>query len=44
MFAAIGARDYPTMQGCFLLLSVLVLTLNALADVAYRRLDPRTAT
>lgn len=43
MFGAIATRDYPTMQGCFLLLSVLVVTLNALADGAYRRLDPRTA-
>lgn len=43
MFSAIGARDYPTMQGCFLLLSFLIVTFNALADVAYRRLDPRTA-
>lgn len=44
MFAAIGARDYPTMQGCFLLLSFLIVTFNALADLAYRRLDPRTAS
>lgn len=42
MFAAIAARDYPTMQGCFLFLSGLIVTLNALAEVAYRRLDPRS--
>ena len=42
LFDAIGARDYPTIQGCFLFISVSVVTLNALADVLYRRLDPRT--
>ena len=41
LFGAIGSRDYPVLQGCFLVVTVLVLTMNALADVAYRRLDPR---
>jgi peptide/nickel transport system permease protein len=36
------ARDYPTMQGCFLLLSLLVVALNLLADLLNTRLDPRT--
>ncbi|MGI8413769.1 MAG: ABC transporter permease [Solirubrobacteraceae bacterium] len=43
MFDSVGQRDYPTMQGCFLLLSLLVVTANRLADLLYRRLDPRTA-
>ncbi len=43
MFDSIGQRDYPTMQGCFLVLSLLVVTANRLADLLYRRLDPRTA-
>ena len=42
MFEAIGERDYPTMQGCFLVLGMLTVTVNGLADLAYRRLDPRT--
>lgn len=42
MFAAVQARDYPTMQGCFLVISVTVVTANLLADLAYARLDPRT--
>ena len=42
LFDSIGTRDYPTIQGSFLFVSVAVVTLNALADVAYRRLDPRT--
>jgi peptide/nickel transport system permease protein len=41
MFDSIGVRDYPTMQGCFLILSLLVVTANRLADLLYRRLDPR---
>ena len=43
MFDSVSVRDYPTMQGCFLVLSLLVLTANRLADLAYRRLDPRIA-
>lgn len=42
MAESIGDRDYPAMQGCFLVLTVLVLSANLLADMAYRRLDPRT--
>ncbi len=44
IFASIGSRDYPTIQGTFLLVSTSVVTVNALADVLYRRLDPRAAT
>ena len=43
LFGAIGVRDYPTIQAGFLVISVSVVTLNALADLLYRRLDPRTA-
>jgi len=43
MFDSVGERDYPTMQGCFLVITLLVVTANFLVDVAYRRLDPRTA-
>ncbi|HVE46145.1 MAG TPA: ABC transporter permease [Acidimicrobiales bacterium] len=43
LFESIGSRDYPAIQGCFLVITVLVLTLNFLADILYRRLDPRTA-
>jgi peptide/nickel transport system permease protein len=43
LFDSIGARDYPTIQGVFLLVSVGTVTVNALADSLYRRLDPRTA-
>lgn len=43
LFDSIGARDYPTIQGAFLVVSLSVVTVNALADLLYRRLDPRTA-
>lgn len=36
-----AARDYPLLQGIFLLLMLLVLGFNLLADVLYARLDPR---
>lgn len=43
LFGSIGVRDYPVIQGVFLLVSVGTVTVNALADVVYRRLDPRAA-
>lgn len=43
IFDAVGSRDYPTLQGCFLVLTVLVVTVNFLTDMLYARLDPRTA-
>lgn len=43
IFQSIAARDYPTIQGAFLIVSVSVVTVNALADRLYRRLDPRAA-
>ncbi len=43
IFLSIGSRDYPTIQGAFLIVSVSVVSVNAVADVLYRRLDPRAA-
>lgn len=42
VFDAISFRDYPTLQGCFLVLSLFVVTLNFLMELLYHRLDPRT--
>lgn len=42
MSTSVGTRDYPTMQGCFLFVALLVLTVNLLTDLLYARLDPRT--
>lgn len=38
---AVSGRDYPLLQGCFLLLAVVVLLANLLVELAYSRLDPR---
>jgi peptide/nickel transport system permease protein len=38
---ALTARDYPVLQGIFLLLSVSVVFANLIADVGYQFLDPR---
>ena len=41
MFDAISQRDYPVLQGVFLLLAVAVIAANFLADLVYVLLDPR---
>ena len=41
MYDAIGQRDYPMLQGGFLILTVAVIFLNLAADLLYFRLDPR---
>jgi len=38
---SIQSRDYPVVQGCVLLISVLYVLVNALTDLAYVRVDPR---
>jgi ABC-type dipeptide/oligopeptide/nickel transport system permease component len=43
-FAAVDAidkRDYPVLQGIFLLLTVSVVLANLIADLIYVRVDPR---
>ncbi|MEP7764691.1 ABC transporter permease [Sanguibacter sp. 25GB23B1] len=39
---ATTAKDYPLIQGLFLVITLAVLAANILADVAYAALDPRT--
>jgi peptide/nickel transport system permease protein len=41
---ALTARDYPVLQGVFLLLSVSVVLANLAADLVYAILDPRVRT
>jgi peptide/nickel transport system permease protein len=38
---AIDQRDYPILQGAFLLLTFSVILFNLLADLLYAKLDPR---
>ena len=41
MYQAIQQRDYPMLQGGFLILTISVIVLNFAADLIYFRLDPR---
>lgn len=41
MYEAVQKRDYPVLQGTFLLLAVSVIVANLLADLLYSVLDPR---
>ena len=41
---ALSSRDYPVLQGVFLLLSVAVVLANLVADLLYGVLDPRVRT
>jgi peptide/nickel transport system permease protein len=43
-FDAIRARDYPMIQGTFLVITVSVVFCNLVADLLYARLDPRITT
>ena len=41
MYTAIDQRDYPMLEGGFLILTVSVILLNFISDLVYFRLDPR---
>jgi peptide/nickel transport system permease protein len=41
MYSSVLARDYPALQGAFLVTVLGVVLANLAADIAYRRLDPR---
>lgn len=41
MYEALGARDYPLLQGVFLLVTISVVLANFLADISYAYIDPR---
>ena len=38
---AVEARDYPVLEGAFLVLALMVLTVNLLLELVYARVDPR---
>ena len=38
---AVGRRDFPVLQGAFLLIAVAVIFANLIADLTYSSLDPR---
>jgi peptide/nickel transport system permease protein len=41
MFEAVKTRDYPLLQGGFLLFTITILALNILTELIYPLLDPR---
>jgi ABC-type dipeptide/oligopeptide/nickel transport system permease component len=41
VYDAVIARDYPMLQGAFLVLTLSVIFFNLVADLLYFRLDPR---
>ena len=43
-YMAVVQRDYPMLQGSFLILTVTVVLVNLLTDLLYFRLDPRIRT
>jgi peptide/nickel transport system permease protein len=40
---AVSASDYPLVQGAFLLIAVVVILMNLIADLLYGLLDPRVS-
>ena len=42
LFDALGKLDYSLVQGIFLVITLVVLAANLLADVVYVLIDPRT--
>src|SRR5947208_1740676 len=44
VYDAVLQRDYPMLQGAFLVLTISVVAFNLLADLFYFKLDPRITT
>ena len=43
-FDAVASRDYPVLQGVIVVLSLLIVLVNLLVDIAYGLVDPRIRT
>jgi len=41
IYDALLSRDYPVLQGSFLIITIMVVSANMLADLLYSYLDPR---
>ncbi len=44
IYEAVVRRDFPVLQGAFLLIAVAVILANLIADLTYNYLDPRVQT
>ena len=43
IYDAVLTRDYPVLQGSLLIITIVVLMVNLMVDLLYKKLDPRTA-
>jgi peptide/nickel transport system permease protein len=43
-FQAVADRDYPVLQAVIVVLSLLIVLVNLLVDIAYGLVDPRIRT
>lgn len=43
-FDAVSSRDYPVLQACITVLSLMIIGVNLLVDIAYGLIDPRIRT
>lgn len=41
ILTAVNNRDYPVLEGCFLVFATAVLLMNLIIELIYQRLDPR---
>ena len=41
IYDALLSRDYPVLQGCFLIITVMVIAVNFVVDILYSLIDPR---
>jgi peptide/nickel transport system permease protein len=41
MYTALSGRDYPLLQGLFLLITITVILANVISDILYEFADPR---
>jgi len=41
LYDAVTYRDYPLLQGAFLIITLVIIAANFIADVMYAHLDPR---
>jgi peptide/nickel transport system permease protein len=41
IYDALLSRDYPVLQGCFLIITIMVISANFIADFLYTIIDPR---
>ena len=43
MVAALNTYDYPLIEGCVLVLSIIVMIINLFVDIAYKWCDPKVS-